>query len=65
MEDIALSDQEVKDEIADTKPKVPYYALRAYEERGGKLERMLYKDEARLILQDYAIMGKQSFIEAI
>ena len=30
--------------------QTPYYGLKAYEESGGKLEKMLNKDEARLIL---------------
>lgn len=65
IEEISVTGKDVKDEIKEVVPRVPYYALKAYEERGGRLERLLEKREAIKILRDYAVLGKQSFIEAI
>lgn len=41
-----MTNQDIKDEVADYKPKVPYYALKAYEEKQGKLEKMLNRKQA-------------------
>ena len=50
IEDISLSGKDVREEITDSGHGVPYYALKAYEEKGGKFERMLNKKEAILVL---------------
>ena len=62
---MSVTRKDVTDEITEVISPVPYYALKAYEECGGKLQKMMNKDEARLILQNYAILGKKSFISAI
>lgn len=49
----------------DYKPKVPYYALKAYEDNQGKLEKMLNRKEAKLILENYSILGKKAYIDVI
>lgn len=62
---MTVTRKDVTDEITDVISPVPYYALKSYEECGGKLQKMLNKDEARKILQNYACLGKKSFISAI
>lgn len=44
---------------------MPFYALKAYEDQVGKMEKMLSKKDAQKILEDYSIIGKKSFIEII
>jgi hypothetical protein len=44
--------------VQEYRPKVPFYALKAYEEKSGKLERMLNKQEAQSVLAQYGILGK-------
>jgi hypothetical protein len=46
IEEITVSKKDIREEVAEYKPKVPYYALKAYEEKEGKLEKMLNKEEA-------------------
>jgi hypothetical protein len=60
-----VSRSEIRKEVQEYRPPVPFYALKAYEENSGKLERMLNKQEAQQVLQEYGILGKRSFIEAI
>jgi hypothetical protein len=43
VEESGVTDKEVKDEIADYMPRVPYYALKAYEENNGKMPKLLEK----------------------
>jgi hypothetical protein len=43
VEESGVTDKEVKDEIADYKPQVPYFALKAYEENHGKMPKLLEK----------------------
>lgn len=65
IDEMTLTKKDVKDEIRDFTPSVPFYALKAYEERGGPLDRLLEKKEAIKLLKEYAVLGKQSFIDAI
>jgi hypothetical protein len=65
IEELAVTNQDIKDEVADYKPKVPYYALKAYEEKQGKLEKMLNRNEAKLILEQYSLLGKKAYIDVI
>jgi hypothetical protein len=64
-EEMTVTRKEIKDEISDHQPRVPFYALRAYEDHQGKLEKMLSKKDAQKILEDYSIIGKKAFIQII
>ena len=59
-----IEDQSIIDSNFGTEKK-PYYALKSYEDSGEPIEKMLNREEARAILQDYSIVGKKSFIDAI
>ena len=50
IEDLTISNKDVKDEIADYAPSTPFYGLKAYDENGGKFERMINKKDAIKIL---------------
>ena len=65
IEELAVTGQEIHKEVQDYQQKVPYYALRAYEERQCKLEKMLNRKEALLILSKYSILGKKAYIDVI
>jgi hypothetical protein len=50
IENFTVSRSEIRKEVQDYRPPVPFYALKAYEENSGKLERMLNKQEAQQVL---------------
>jgi hypothetical protein len=43
----------------------PYYALQSYELKGSPVEKMLSKNDARTILKQYSLLGRQCYINAI
>ena len=47
IENFTVSRSEIRKEVQDYRPPVPFYALKAYEENSGKLEKMLNKQEAQ------------------
>lgn len=47
------------------KPITPYYALKSYELKGSPVDKMLSKDDARLILKQYSLLGRQCYINII
>lgn len=56
-----MSGRDVLDEIVSNVQRVPHFALKAYEENQGRFERMMNKREVMTILEDYSVLGKQSF----
>ena len=50
---------------SEAEQRTPHFALKACENEGGVLKTMLEKNEARMIIQNFSILGKASFIEAM
>lgn len=41
------------------------YALKAYENNGKPIDKMLKKDEVLIIIADQSMIGKKYFLEAV
>jgi len=46
-------------------PPTPFYALKSYELRGSPVEKSLSKKDACAFLNDYSLIGRQCYIDAI
>jgi hypothetical protein len=46
-------------------PKVPNYALKSYELNDGPVEKMLTKHDAKMILKQYSLLGRQCYIDVV
>lgn len=47
------------------KKETPFYALQSYELNNGPVEKMLSKEDAKTILTQYSLLGRQCYIDVI